>query len=108
MQLQPARLRYSKESEDFQIGVFGEGISWGIQFSYPFLFQDENHEICKVDESFPNTHLFLTLQRFIRKKTKATPFLIGEKRINVPVRLGLNCFSWINRHPDFKGVAVAC
>ncbi|MCH9610050.1 MAG: hypothetical protein S4CHLAM81_08380 [Chlamydiales bacterium] len=108
VQLQPGRLRYSKESGDFQIGTFGEGISWGIQFSYPFLFQNDGGEIFKVDRGFPNTELFLSLQRWMRKKTKATPFLVEGKRINVPVRLGKNSFEWINSHPDLEEVRVDC
>ena len=108
VQLQPGRLRYSEASSEFQVGTFGEGISWGVQFSYPFLFQDENGEIAKVDESFPNTELFFKLQRWIRKNTKATPFLVRGQKTNVPVRLGKECFSWINQHPDLQDLSIAC
>lgn len=108
LQLQPGRLRYSEASGDFQMGALGEGISWGIQFSYPFLFQSAEGEIAKVDRSFPNTELFFKLQRWIRHNTRATPFQVDSHLINVPVRLGHDCFSWINQHPDLKGVSVAC
>ena len=111
VQLQPAAVRYSKADASFQTQVYGkESISWGIQFSYPFLFQDPQiHAIEKVTvcERFPNTALFQNLQRWIRHNTKATPFVVEGKVTNVPVRLGKTCFEWINHHPNLGEVAVA-
>lgn len=105
------RLGYSVIEEKFRPMVKGkDSITWGVQFSYPQLFQ-EKEEVFKVDESesFPNTHLFHILQKWMRQKTIPTPFLVEGKKMNVPIRLGKNCLSWINRHPQLieKKITVA-
>lgn len=103
IQLQGHRFDYSTADETFRSMVFGvESVSWGIQFSYPHLFQDEKFEVQVVreTEAFPNTVLFKTLQRWVREHTIATPFEVKGKRINVPFRLGKNCFEWVNTLPQ--------
>lgn len=106
VQLQPHHLHYSKEDGEFRSMVFGEdSISWGIQFSYPQLYQDPHtQEIfdVKVTPQFVNTLLFRTLQKWMREHTVATPFLVDGKRINVFVRLGKRCFRWIDCHPQLQ------
>jgi hypothetical protein len=109
--LQAHRLGYSAIEEKFRPMVKGkESITWGIQFSYPQLFQ-EREEVFKVDQSetFPNTRLFHILQKWMRQHTIPTPFLVEGKKMNVPIRLGKKCFSWINRHPQLieKKITVA-
>lgn len=110
VQLQFHQLGYSTVDGKFRPMVLGnDSISWGIQFSYPQIFQDpKSGEIAKVDESFPNTTLFRTLQRWVRYNSVPTPFEVNGERINVPMRLGKSCFSWINAHPQLaaKGVRV--
>jgi hypothetical protein len=111
IQIQVHRLGYSQVEEKFRPMVKGkESITWGIQFAYPQLFQ-EFEEVYKVDESdlFPNTQLFHTLQKWIRQNTIPTPFLVDGKKINVPIRLGKNCFSWINHHAQLieKNIKVS-
>jgi hypothetical protein len=111
IQLQPHRLGYSVVEEKFRPMVKGkDSIAWGIQFSYPQLYQ-EGEEVIKVDASelFPNTALFHILQKWMRQKTIPTPFIVDGKKMNVPIRLGKNCFSWINRHPQLieKNITVA-
>jgi len=112
VQLQAHRMHYSAEDGLFRPMIFGpEGISWGIQFSYPQIFQDnQTHEIQQVFESgrFSNTELFRTLQRWIRHHTVPTPFLADGKRTNTPMRLGKECLAWINQHPQLiqKGLRV--
>ena len=82
-----------------------ESISWGLQFSYPQLYQDPvTLEIQKVMDrvSFPNTEIFHKLQRFIREKTLPTGFeFMGQKKY-VPFRIGKECLPWIGRHPQLK------
>lgn len=106
VQLQPHSLDYSMHDKKFRPMVFGlESVLWGIQFSYPQLFQDPvTKEPLNVDESdlFPNTELFKSLQRWIRHNTIPTPFLVEGKKINVPMRLGKRCLSWINFHPQLS------
>lgn len=106
VQLQNHSMGYSEEDGKFYSMVFGpESITWGLQFSYPQLFLDPvTKEICKVGETpdFPNTALFRHIQRWIRHNTIPTPMQTPRGSINLPVRLGKECLSWINHHPQFK------
>jgi hypothetical protein len=82
-----------------------DSVTWGIQFSYPQIFQDpKTHEFSKVVNSpeFPNTVLFTKLLQWVRKNTTPTPFMHNGKKTIVPMRLGKSCFSWINAHPNLK------
>lgn len=113
VQMQFHKLGYSTADGKFRPMAFGShSIFWGIQFSYPQLFQDmSTHEVFTVNESasFPNTLIFRSLQRWIRHHTIPTPFLVDGRKVNVPMRLGKNCTGWINNHPQLKqmGLAVA-
>lgn len=104
IQLRPHRFSYSTHDGKFRSMVLGEdSISWGIQFAYPQIIQDpKTQEIENVFDShaFPNSDLFRALQRWIRHHTLPTPFIVDQKRTNVPIRLGHACFSWINQHPQ--------
>ena len=67
------------EDKKFHSMVFGlNSIYWGLQFSYPQLYQDKNLQVFKVNESseFPNTTLFKLIQRWMREHTKPTPCLL--------------------------------
>jgi len=104
IQLQAHRMDYSPLDGRFRSMVLGsESIVWGLQFSYPQIFENPlTHEVEQVRDTadFPNTQLFKKLQKWIRNNTVATPFLVDGKKINVPIRLGKHCFSWINCHPQ--------
>jgi hypothetical protein len=105
VQLQAHQFDYSTVDGQFRSMVFGpNNISWGVQFSYPQLYQDSLMEIKKVNESpeFPNTAFFRHLQRWVRQRTIPTPFLVAGKQVNVPIRLGRQCLDWINRHPQLS------
>lgn len=106
VQMQSHSLDYSYADGKFRAMVFGQdSILWGVQFSYPQLFEDpQTHAVHKVDSSdlFPNTVLFRNLQKWVRQGTVPTPFIVEEKIINVPMRLGKQCFDWINYHPQFS------
>lgn len=112
IQLQTNRITYSSDDATFRSQLFGEGgIEWGVQFSYPQLYQDpKTQDVWDVDESalFPNTKAFHALQKWIRHNTVPTPFLVDGKRINAPIRLGKECFPWIGKHPDLqaKGMGI--
>lgn len=89
-----------------------ESISWGIQFSYPQIFQDPKTKLCvKVEssEDFPNTMLFMRLAKWIRHNTLPTPFVHNGQRTNVSMRIGKQALNWIDRHPQLqaKGLIVA-
>lgn len=104
LQLQWHNIGYSSLEGKFRPMVLGpDSISWGIQFSYPQLYQEPvQKEVEKVTDSieFPNTPLFHRLQRWMRQATLPTPFIVNGKKINVPMRLGKGCFDWINTHPQ--------
>lgn len=104
VQLQPHTIAYSKVDQKFRSMVRGpDAISWGYQFSYPLHTQDpETRAVQRVDQSFPNTPLFRTLQRWIRHHTAPTPMVAEGKQANLPARLGKECFGWINEHPQLR------
>lgn len=106
VQLQPHSMGYSQEDGKFYSMVYGpDSIVWGVQFSYPQLFLDpSSKEILKVIEgpAFPNTALFRHIQRWVRHHTIPTPMQTPGGPVNLPVRLGKECTSWINKHPQFK------
>lgn len=105
IQLQAHRFDYSLADATFRSMVFGmDSIPWGIQFSYPHLFQDKNLQVLTVREGpqFPNTALFKEVQQWIRSNTIATPFEIEGKKINVPIRLGKKCLEWASLLPQLQ------
>lgn len=113
VQLQTHHLFFSKVDEKFYSLAQGKDtITWGIQFSYPQIFQDPKSKEFKKTSThteFTNTPLFLALSRFVRQNTLPTPLIYQEKQTNLPVRLGKRCFSWIANHPQLLGVfTVPC
>jgi hypothetical protein len=112
VQLQAHNLDYSTEDKKFHSMIFGmDSVSWGIQFSYPQLYQDNETkqvEMVRKGADFPNTALFQAIQKWMRQNTIPTPFLAEGVLTNVPARLGKECFSWINRHPQLikKNISV--
>lgn len=114
VQMQIHNMSYSTVDKKFHPMVFGlDSISWGIQFSYPQLYQDfntKNVENVKDTPEFPNTKLFHSLQKWMRQNTIPTPFFAEGVLTNVPMRLGKACLPWINIHPHLvkKGISVKC
>lgn len=103
IQLQAHYMDYSTLDKKFHSMVFGrDSIPWGLQFSYPQLYQDNQTkqiEVIKKSTAFPNTALFQLLQKWMRQYTIPTPFMAEGTLCNVPMRLGKHCLEWINRHP---------
>lgn len=110
VQLQAHSIGYSPIDGKFRPMVLGaDAIPWGIQISYPQVFQDpKTAEIHKVDasENFPNTQFFKEIQRWVRSHTIPTPFVVDGQRTNVPMRLGKDCLSWISGHPQLKAKGI--
>ncbi len=112
IQLQPHQLDYSPQDLKFRPMILGlDSISWGIQFSYPQLYQNIiTKEVFTIKENnqFPNTLLFKKIQKWVRKYTIPTPFVVEGKVCNVPMRLGKKCLTWINNHPQLirKDISV--
>lgn len=110
IQLQFLKIDYSPLDQSFRTMVFGSNtIFWGLLFSYPQLFHDpktKDAKEVKTHPEFPNTKLFHHVQKWIRQATIPTPFLIDEIQINAPIRLGKQCLSWINNHPQLKSKGI--
>ncbi len=104
IQLQAHHFFYSDLDGKFHPMVLSEeSISWGIQFSYPQLFQDPTtRQIVKVTSEFPNTPVFSLLMKWVRNATLPTPFIIGDRRVNSPIRVGKQSLAWLNTHPQLK------
>jgi hypothetical protein len=111
IQLQAHHLFYSTLDQKFHPMVFSaESTSWGLQFSYPQLFQDpKTRGVVKVSdtERFVNSALFSTFLRWIRSHTVPTPFMVGGVRTNVPMRVGKLALSWVASHPQLKAQGIS-
>jgi hypothetical protein len=94
---------YSSIDEVFRPMTMGiNSIFWGIQFSFPQVYQDpKTMALLEVEDSV-NADLFQSIRKWSREYTRATPFVVKDKRTNSPIRIGKNCFSWINNHPQLK------
>lgn len=110
LQLQLHRFMLSDVDEKIHPLVQGPGsISWGIQFSFPQLFQDpKTEEIAKVPRDFVNSQLYWKLSRWLRSHTLPTQFLYKGKKIVSSLRLGKHCLGWINQHRELKERAITC
>lgn len=100
VQTQMNEIRYSPEEKAFRIQIFGsDSISWGLQIGFPHVFMDPSTFATENTRRFPNMALFSAIQRWIRSQTRPTPFIVNGHRMNSPIRLGKQCFSWIASHP---------
>jgi len=106
LQIHAHFFRYSPVDRSFRSMILGgESIFWGLQFSFPQIFQDpDSHEIQKLS---PQTGLFALVCKWARDCSQPTPFLLEDNtRINVPIRLGNSCFSWIASHPQLQSQKI--
>jgi hypothetical protein len=108
IQLQYHVMGYSPMDKKFRPMVMGQdSMAWGIQFSFPQLFQDPaTKKIHKVDQTFANTSLFQTLRRWMRENTVPTPFIVDGNAVNVPIRIGRDARLWVNQHPQLKRLSI--
>lgn len=112
VQMQSHSMVYSVIDEQIYPMIRGpDAINWGIQFSYPTLYQDKkSYEPASTlrDPGFPNTELFQVIQKWMRRHTRPVPLMIRQKTVNLTVRIGHHCFAWINNHPHlrFHGLVV--
>jgi hypothetical protein len=98
VQVQSHYFTYSIEDHVFRPMSMGtESIFWGIQFSYPQIYQDPQTLELKTS---PKNRLFETIRRWVREVTRPTPFIVNQERVNSPIRIGKNCMEWITDHPQ--------
>lgn len=104
IQVQAHFFTYSSVDGVFRPMTMGQdSIFWGLQFSFPQIYQNpKTMELLDVEKGA----MFQTLKQWVRDETRPTPFLVDGKKINVPIRLGKNCFSWIQNHPQLKSFGV--
>lgn len=107
IQMQAHWFTYSELDRVFRPMSMGpSSIFWGVQFSYPQIYQDPiTMELKETDRPI----LFEKLRFWVREATRATPFIVGGQKSCVPIRLGKRCFPWIDRHPQLnvQGIGVA-
>jgi hypothetical protein len=101
VQLQSHHFQISSLDGELRSMVLGkDSIPWGIQFSYPQIFQDpQTQEHLKTrGEGFPNSMLFSEISAWIRHNSLPTPFSLGEKKWNATIRIGKKCLSWASSY----------
>lgn len=106
VQVQIHQMGYSDVDDVFRpMSLSQNSIFWGIQFSFPQVYQDpKTQQLLEAEES----PLFEKIRKWTRDISMPTPMLVAGKRVNIPIRLGKTCFPWINNHPGLKqkGLAV--
>ena len=103
VQVQVHHMTYSPIDHAFRPMVFGsDAIFWGLQWSFPQVYQDPKTQEFVEKPTGPNAELFQQIRRWMREFTLATPMSVAGKRVNLPMRLGRACFPWINEHPHLK------
>jgi hypothetical protein len=100
LQCQVHQMGYSTVDGEFRPMILSQdAIFWGLQFSFPQVYQHP-----KTGEFFETEDfgLFQAVRQWSRTHTVATPMIVEGKRVNIPIRLGKRCFPWINKHPQLK------
>jgi hypothetical protein len=110
IQIQIHWMHHSSVDGEFRPMVMSsDSIFWGLQFSFPQVYQDP--KTLELLEVGGGTHsaLFTELRRWMREHTVATPMWAHGAKTNLPIRIGKTCFAWIDSHPQLKskGLAVA-
>lgn len=103
LQVQAHFFTYSSVDGVFRPMSMGLGsVFWGLQISYPQIYQDPKTQELREAGACPNAALFKQVRQWVRDRTRATPFIADGQKINVPIRLGKRCFSWIQNHPQLS------
>jgi hypothetical protein len=107
IQVQTHYFTYSSIDGVFRpMSMGSDSIFWGIQLSYPQIYQhSETMDLLESGDT-PNAELFQKVREWIREATRATPFFVDGKKINVPIRIGKNCLSWAGNHPQLKTKSI--
>lgn len=106
LQLQAHFFTFSSVDKVFRPMSMGPGsIFWGIQFSWPQIYQDpKSMQFCETGKK----PIFETVREWVKEVSRPVPFLVEGEKIFSPIRLGRNCFSWIANHPQLKSFGVEC
>lgn len=101
IQIKPIVLNVSSIDQSIHVSALNPtGILWGLQASFPQLFQKPNSaDIDKVNpKEDVNAELFKTLRGYIREKTKPVKFEVQDREIQTNFRVGEKCLEWIHQH----------
>jgi len=100
LQCQIHQMGYSTVDGEFRSMILSqESIFWGLQFSFPQVYQHpKTGELFEVEDS----SFFKRVRTWAKEHSVPTPMVVDGKRVNIPIRLGKRCFPWINRHPQLR------
>ncbi len=104
IQLRPASFVFSSLDQKIYPMVKGkQSISWGLEFSYPHLYQDPHtKDVCSVakEKRFVNTAFFRQLMRFLRKASLPVTFIKDDLSLTTSLRIGKKMIPDIMHHPQ--------
>lgn len=89
--------------------VFSAGAaSFGLQLSYPAIFQDAltGGVFSTAKNSFAGWKLFSAIRSWIRSHTFPLPIHFQEKNSRLPIRLGRLAATWITSHVDLDRIPL--
>ena len=77
-----------------------DAIEFGLQFSYPAIFQDglTSEVFSTTKNTFSGWKLFSAIRKWIRSHTFPLPIHFQEKNSKLPIRLGRVAATWITNH----------
>ena len=114
VQMQLHQFLFSSLDEKIHPMVLSQtSIPWGLQFSYPQIFQypkpvdGKTFVRTRLKEEFPNTALFHEFVKWFRLHTVPVTFLKEGKKIATSLRLGKECMSWISDYIHLKTAGLA-
>ncbi len=86
-----------------------EDILWGLQFSFPYLYQDSQTKKIETfrPSSYPNHSLPKRMRSFIRERTVPTTFLYQSQKLTSSFRLGKKYLPYISKHPQLKRYSLS-
>lgn len=107
LQIQAHFFRYSPVDGSIRSMVLSsDSIFWGIQFSYPQIYQDPDTMELSEAMKRPNAALWNKVRAFSRDTSQPTPFIVDGISVNSPIRIGKACLPWIGSHPQLKEIYV--
>ncbi|MDJ0652176.1 MAG: hypothetical protein QNJ27_04150 [Simkaniaceae bacterium] len=111
VQLSFHHFTFSKEHHAFHSMIHSKcAVTWGMQFAFPQLYSNSiKNDIVEVykNSEFPNTKLFKTLAKWMRRQTTPASFKVRDLPIHATFRLGKACKSWIHAHAQLETVGLS-
>lgn len=100
---------FSPENQRFHSMACGhEGISWGLQFSYPQLYarsaEGKAHFSAKGKQ--PNGVLLQRMKQWIRQNTRPTRFFFQKQQLTAVFRISRRAAAWMADYPLLKQLGL--